>query len=107
MKYCKPLFAIILTLSILFIYTFYPSNVSAETLFSRYAALIDAEHNVNNEDIDWSKVHVYTYRIAPGLAYGKGCSLCCPACRHMLRDKGIKSIYYTEEYGYGHIILDD
>lgn len=43
MKYCKPLFAIILTLSILFIYTFYPSNVSAETLFSRYAALIDAE----------------------------------------------------------------
>ena len=43
MKYCKPLFAIILTISILFIYTFYPSNVSAETLYSRYAALIDAE----------------------------------------------------------------
>ena len=77
------------------------------SLHSETAALIDAEHNVNNEDIDWSKVHVYTYRIVPGLAFGKGCSLCCPACRHMLRDKGIKSIYYTEEYGYGHIILDE
>ena len=50
------------------------------------------------DSIDWSKVHIYLYReykdgrLAP--------SRCCPACLALIKELGIKKIYYTTEYGY-------
>lgn len=50
------------------------------------------------DSLDWSKVHVYLYReykngkLAP--------SRCCPSCLALLKELGIKRIYYTTEDGY-------
>ena len=48
--------------------------------------------------IDWSKVHVYIYR-----EYKNGMlapSRPCPSCMALLKELGIKKIYYTTEDGY-------
>lgn len=48
--------------------------------------------------LDWSKVHIYLYReyvngeLAP--------SRPCPSCCAMLRNLGVKKVYYTTEDGY-------
>lgn len=50
------------------------------------------------DSIDWARVHIYLYReykdgsLAP--------SRPCPSCMVMLRDFGVKKIYYTTEQGY-------
>lgn len=50
------------------------------------------------DSIDWSKVHIYLYReykdgsLAP--------SRPCPSCMALLKELGIKKIYYTTEDGY-------
>ena len=76
------------------------------SLHSETAALIDAEHNVNNEDIDWSKVKVYVYRISRGTKLGYGLAKPCPACMNALKDLGIRHIYYTDSDGYSYLQLD-
>lgn len=51
-------------------------------------------------DIDWAKVSIYVYRelkdgtTAPARP--------CPACMTALKERGIKNIYYTTEYGIAH-----
>lgn len=52
------------------------------------------------ESIDWTKVKVYIYRIAPGKKLHLGNARPCPACIKALRDKGIKYIYYTSDDGF-------
>lgn len=50
------------------------------------------------DGINWSKVHIYLYR-----EYKDGklaCSRPCQSCMAMLRDFGIKKIFYTTEDGY-------
>lgn len=50
------------------------------------------------DSIDWSKVHIYLYReykdgnLAP--------SRPCPSCLALLKEIGIKKIYYTTEDGF-------
>lgn len=50
------------------------------------------------DSIDWSKVHIYLYReyadgrLAP--------SRPCPSCMALIRDLGMKKIFYTTEDGY-------
>ena len=58
------------------------------------------------QQIDWKQVNVYVYRIAPGLRLGKGSARCCPACAQALRDKGIRNIYYSTDYGFAFERLD-
>lgn len=50
------------------------------------------------DSIDWSKVHIYLYREYKdgGLAPSR----CCPSCMAMLKELGIKKIFYTTEDGY-------
>lgn len=51
-------------------------------------------------DIDFSKVHLYIYRIRndqPG-----GLSRPCPACMRAIKDVGIKHIHYTTNDGYAY-----
>lgn len=52
------------------------------------------------KEIDWKRVKVYIYRLAPGLPLGMGCAKPCPACMAMLKDRGIKHIYYSDTDGY-------
>ena len=52
------------------------------------------------QEIDWSKVRVYIYRISPGHKSGIGMARPCPACFAALKDKGIRHIYYTGDNSY-------
>ena len=50
------------------------------------------------DSIDWSKVHIYLYR---EYADGRlGPSRPCPSCMALIRDLGMKKIFYTTEDGY-------
>jgi deoxycytidylate deaminase len=55
-----------------------------------------------DQQIDYSRVRVYVFRIAPGLRLGQGISRPCAACTAALRDKGIRDIYYTTDDGFAH-----
>lgn len=50
------------------------------------------------DSIDWSRVYIYLYReykdgkLAP--------SRCCASCIQMLKELGVRKIYYTTEDGY-------
>ena len=49
-------------------------------------------------DIDWSKIDIYIYR---ELKNGKlANSRPCPSCMKLLRDQGLKRIFYTTENGF-------
>lgn len=50
------------------------------------------------DSIDWSKVHIYLYREYKDGRLGP--SRCCASCLTMLKELGIKKIYYTTEDGY-------
>lgn len=49
---------------------------------------------------DWSKVKAYIYRVSPGKDSKFGLSRPCGGCLKMLKDKGIKHIYYTGDSSY-------
>lgn len=49
-------------------------------------------------DIDFSKVKLYVYREHKNGV--KALARPCPACQKMIKDMGIKNIYYTVENGY-------
>lgn len=49
---------------------------------------------------DWSKVKVYIYRVSPGRDSKYGLARPCSGCLKMLRDKGVRRIYYTGDSSY-------
>lgn len=55
-----------------------------------------------DQQVDYSKVSVYIYRIAPGLRLGQGLSKPCASCTAAMRDKGIRDIYYSTEDGFAY-----
>lgn len=54
------------------------------------------------QQIDWSKVSLYTYRIAPGLPLGQGLSRPCAGCMAAIKDIGIRDIYYSTDDGFAY-----
>lgn len=56
-------------------------------------------------DIDWEKAAIFTYRqyanLLPAMARP------CRACMAAIKDRGIKNIYYTTEYGWANEVLDE
>lgn len=50
------------------------------------------------DSLDWSRVHIYIYReLKDGtLAMARPCR----SCFHLLRDLGVRKVYYTTENGY-------
>lgn len=55
---------------------------------------------INDKTIEWGKVKIFTYR---ELADGSlGLSRPCKSCMAMIRDLGIKDVYYTTYDGYAH-----
>lgn len=63
------------------------------------AAIKSVSYTVDKE-IDWKRVKVYVFRIAPGLPLGMGCAKPCPGCMALIRDKGIRDVYYSDNDGY-------
>lgn len=56
--------------------------------------------NTRDLDIDFSKANLFIYR-----SHKDGSNALakpCPACMQMIKDMGIKNIYYTSEDGYCH-----
>lgn len=58
------------------------------------------------KDMDWSKVNVYIYRVAPGLPNQRGLARPCPACMAALQDCGVRNIYYTTDSGFAYERID-
>ena len=50
------------------------------------------------DSIDWTKVHIYLYREYKDGRLGP--SRCCASCLAMLKELGVKKIFYTTEDGY-------
>lgn len=59
---------------------------------------------INNTEINWSKVSVYTYREHKNRE--KAMARPCKSCMKLIKDLGIINIYYTTEGGYAHEVLD-
>ena len=67
-------------------------------------AEVDALLPLLKEDIDFSKVELYTYReLADGTM---AMSRPCPSCMKLIKDLGIRNIYYTTQDGYAHEEID-
>lgn len=54
------------------------------------------------QTIDWKKVKLYTYRICPGKPNHFGLSRPCAGCMALIKEKGIKDIFYTTDDGYAY-----
>ena len=54
--------------------------------------------SIKKENIDWSKVELYIYRKMSKQPFGMARP--CPACMAMIKNKGIKKIFYTTNEGY-------
>ncbi len=60
---------------------------------------------INRLDIDFSKVDLFIYR-----QYKDGRHAIahpCPACMKMIKDMGIKNIWYTTDNGYAHEVIGE
>ena len=55
---------------------------------------------INDQNIDFSKLKIYTYREKADHSLGK--SRPCKSCMTLIKELGIKNIYYTTEDGYCH-----
>jgi len=72
----------------------FDTSISKNSLHAEMYALIKSE----GLDIDWSKVKIFVYReLADGsTAMAKPCI----ACMQAIKDRGIKTAFYTTENGY-------
>lgn len=78
-------------------YNFYRDMTDYEHSIARQHAEVDALSPLIGKEIDWSRVSIYVYR---ELKNGqKGCSRPCAACSKLIRDLGIKEIFYINQYG--------
>lgn len=54
--------------------------------------------SIKKDDIEWGKVELYIYRKMSKQPFGMARP--CPACMAMIKDKGIKKIFYTTNDGF-------
>ena len=72
----------------------------SEDLLPKLHAEINCINQIKNSDINFSKVKLYIYRIRKDQPFGL--SRPCPSCMAVIKDIGIKDIYYTTNDGYAH-----
>ncbi|MBR4155383.1 MAG: hypothetical protein IKU01_01590 [Bacteroidales bacterium] len=78
-------------------YNIYRNLDDYENSVAMQHAEIDALSPLIGKDIDWSKVSIYVYReLKDGQ---KACSRPCVACGRLIKDLGIKEVYYINNYG--------
>lgn len=56
-------------------------------------------------DIDFSKVRLYVYREHKNGV--KALARPCPACQKMIKDMGVKEVWFTTENGFGYEYMED
>ena len=76
---------------------------SVETPHKLHAEISALLPLLNNKDIDFSKVKIFTYREKADHSLGK--SRPCKSCMALIKDLGIKNIYYTTDDGYCHEVV--
>ena len=57
-----------------------------------------------DSDINWGKISLYIYRIRNDSPHGNARP--CPACMQMIKEFGIKHIYFTTDDGYSYECLN-
>lgn len=77
------------------------ASCSLNSLHAEMAAL----NKIKYLDIDFSKVKLYIYREHKNGV--KAMARPCPACQKMIRDMGIKEIWYTTENGFGYEYMEE
>lgn len=69
------------------------------SLHAEMSCIIDIPKCVEN-NIDFTRCKLYIYRVPKNKKMITGDSRPCAACMKMLRDKGIRKIYYTTNNGF-------
>lgn len=78
-------------------YNIYRNFENYESSIPSQHAEIGALSHLIGKEIDWSNVSIFTYR---ELKNGKrACSRPCVACMSLIKDLGIKNIYFIDENG--------
>lgn len=76
--------------------------------FKQYKPKLHAEVDclksiAHRTDIPWDKVKLYIYRSL--IQREHGLARPCSCCMHLIKELGIKHIYYSTDIGYSHEIL--
>ena len=78
-------------------YNIYRNFEDYEHSTARQHAEIAALSPLIGKEIEWKRVSIFVYR---ELKNGKkACSKPCAACEKLIKDLGIKNIYYIDEFG--------
>lgn len=77
------------------------ANGIVNSIHAEMAAL----NKIKYLDIDFSKVKLYIYREHKNGV--KAMARPCPACQKMIKDMGIKEIWYTTENGFGYEYMEE
>lgn len=75
-------------------------RIKSDKLLPKIHAEINCLNSIRSLDINFAKVKLYIYRICKD----RPCGIArpCPSCMAMIKDLGIKNIYYTTNNGYAH-----
>lgn len=78
-------------------YNIYRDLDDYENSVAMQHAEVDALSPLIGKEIDWSRTSIYIYReLKDGQ---RGCSRPCAACARLIRDLGIKEVFYINEHG--------
>jgi len=70
----------------------------SDSLLAKLHAEMSCLNSIKNQNINFSKVKLYIYRIRKSQPFGLARP--CPSCMAAIRDLGIRDIYYTTNDGY-------
>lgn len=80
-------------------------RIESDSMLPKLHAEIHCINSIRNLDINFSKVKLYIYRIRKDRPHGMAKP--CPSCMAVIRDIGIKNIFYTTDDGYAYERIDD
>lgn len=78
-------------------YNVYRQFESPERAVARTHAETDALSPLIGKELDWSKIDLYVYR--EKRTGESGCSRPCPSCSRLIKELGLRNIYYLNENG--------
>lgn len=78
-------------------YNIYRHFEDYNTSIPKSHAEVNALSPLIGKEIDWSRVDIYIYREKKNGE--RGCSRPCLGCAHLIKDLGIRNIYFIDEQG--------
>lgn len=76
----------------------YIEGIVTKPLLPKLHAEIDCINQLRHQEVNFSKVKLYIYRIRSDQPYGNARP--CLSCMAAIRDTGIRDIYYTTDDGF-------